>query len=719
MLRLAKYLRPFLLSLAIALSLLFIQAMSNLTLPDYMASIVNVGIQQGGVEDAVPTAIRQTQMEKMLSFMNEAEQAQVLQQYTLVDQQSESYSKHVKDYPALAEQPIYVLNDISDNDLDQLNPILGTTILALAGAEQTAGGDISALPVEARQQIRATVEQTYETMGTSGIIQAAVTAIKAEYVALGMDTDDIQNDYIVGAGIKMLLVALVAAVSTVVGGLFTARIAAGVARDLRRDLFRKIESFTNAEFDKFSTASLITRSTNDVTQVQNVLIMLLRIACFAPIMGVGGIIKAMGTDPSMWWIIAVAVAALLVLITVLFLVALPKFKIVQSLIDHLNLVTRENLSGLMVVRAFNAQSFEENRFDRANRDLTDTSLFINRAMAIMFPMMMLIMNGLSLLIIWVGSHEVADSAMQVGDMMAFMQYASQVVFSFFMISIMFVIVPRASVSGGRVADVLETNPVIKDPTQPQRFPAPFDGTIEFRHVSFRYPGAEANALHDLNFVAHPGQTTAFIGSTGSGKSTLINLIPRFYDVTDGAIMVSGLDVREVSQHDLRDQIGYMPQKATLFSGTIESNLRYGDEAASTEDLRLATEIAQAEGFIAEKSEGMATEIAQGGMNVSGGQRQRLSIARALVKKAPIYIFDDSFSGLDFKTDAALRRALKTHTGSSTVLIVTQRVSTVLYAEQIIVLDQGKIVGKGTHTELMESCEVYREIAMSQLGAEVA
>ncbi len=722
MLRLTRYLRPFLLSLVITLALLFVQAMSNLSLPDYMASIVNVGIQQGGIENAVPTAIRQSQMEKLMLFMSADEQSQVLQQYTFVDQQSADYPQYVEDYPALADQPIYVLNDISDDDIDQLNPILGTALLALSGAEQAADGaatDSSELPAEVRQHILAMVEQTYAAMGTSSLTQAAGTAVKAEYVALGMDTDSIQNRYIIQAGLKMLLVALVAAISAVIAGLFTARIAAGVARDLRQDLFRKIESFTNAEFDTFSTASLITRSTNDVTQVQNVLLMLLRIACFAPIMGVGGIIKAMDTNPTMWWIIAVAVATLLTLIIILFTVALPKFKMVQDLIDHLNLVTRENLSGIMVVRAFNAQSFEEERFARANQDLTDTSLFINRAMAVMFPMMMLIMNSLSLLIIWVGAHEVANSAMQVGDMMAFMQYAFQVVFSFLMISIMFIIVPRASVSGGRIADVLETDLVIQDVAQPGHFPEPFEGTIEFRHVSFRYPGAEADVLHDLNFVARPGETTAFIGSTGSGKSTLINLIPRFYDVTDGSILVSGMDVREVTQHDLRARIGYMPQKATLFSGTIESNLRYGGEAASSDDLHLATEIAQVDGFIAEKSEGLATEIAQGGMNVSGGQRQRLSIARALVKKAPIYVFDDSFSGLDFKTDAALRRALKVHTGSSTVLIVTQRVSTILQAEQIIVLDQGKIVGRGTHAELMATCKVYQEIAASQLGMEVA
>lgn len=723
MVRLARYLKPFLLLVVVAIVLLFTQAMADLSLPGYMARIVNVGIQQGGIEDAVPGAIRQSQMDRLVLFMSADEQAQVLRHYTLVEHQSPDYEKYVKDYPALADQPIYVLGHVSDEDIDRLNPILGTAFLALSGVERAAEGgasaDVSALPAEARQQMLDKIEQTYAAMGRSGITQAAVATVKAEYAALGVKTGSLQNRYIVKTGLHMLLLALVSAACTVTVGFLAARTAAGAARDLRRDLFKKIESFSNSEFDKFSTASLITRSTNDVTQVQMVIIMLLRIVCYAPIMGIGGIIRAMNTNATMWWIIAVAVAALLTLILTLFLVALPKFRIVQSLTDRLNLVTRENLSGIMVVRAFNAQSFEEARFDRANKDLTDTTLFISRAMASMFPMMMIIMNGLSLLIIWVGAHQVAKSAMQVGDMMAFMQYAIQVVMSFFMLSIMFIVLPRASVSGARIADVLETEPSIRDPQQPQRFAEPFDGTVEFRRVSFRYPGAEADVLHDLDFVARPGQTTAFIGSTGSGKSTLINLIPRFYDVTEGAILVNGIDIREVTQHDLRAKIGYMPQTATLFSGTIESNLRYGDETASPDDLALAADIAQASEFIAEKSEGMAAEIAQGGANVSGGQRQRLSIARALVKKAPIYIFDDSFSGLDFKTDAALRRALKKQTGSSTVLIVTQRISTVMNAEQIIVLDEGRIVGKGTHSELLADCEVYREIATSQLGMEVA
>jgi len=443
----------------------------------------------------------------------------------------------------------------------------------------------------------------------------------------------------------------------------------------------------------------------------------MRMVFYAPIIGVGGVIRAMGKSTSMWWIIALAVIVLLGMILTVFSIALPKFKSIQGLIDRLNLVTRENLSGMMVIRAFNMQPFEENRFDKANKDLTSTLLFINRLMVVMMPVMMLVMNGLILLIIWVGAHQVAQSHMQVGDMMAFMQYAMQIVFAFLMLSMMFIILPRAAVSADRIADVLETEPVINDPEDPKRFPEPFQGMIEFRHVCFRYPGAEADVLHDISFTAQPGQTTAFIGTTGSGKSTIVSLIPRFYEVTDGAIFVDGIDIREVTQHDLRDKIGYVPQKSNLFSGTIESNLLYADENASGEELKLAADIAQATEFISAKPEGLQAEIAQGGMNVSGGQKQRLSIARALVKNAPIYIFDDSFSALDFKTDSALRKALQEHTGSSALLIVTQRISTIKNAEQIIVLDEGNIVGKGTHHELMKTCEIYREMASLQLGKE--
>ena len=554
-------------------------------------------------------------------------------------------------------------------------------------------------------------------MDSSLINQSAVILVKAEYTALGMDTGKIQTNYVVNTGLIMLLVSLISMLATVIVGFLSARTGAGAARDIRKSLFTRIERFSNTEFDKFSTASLITRSTNDITQVQMVIIMLMRMVLLAPIQGVGGVFRALGKSTSMWWIIALAVLVLLCLILLVFSIALPKFRIMQSLIDRLNLVTRENLSGMMVIRAFNKQPFEEGRFDKANVDLTKTSLFVNRVMVIMFPVMMLIMNGLSLIILWVGAHQVAQSSMQVGDMIAFLQYAMIIVFSFLMLSIMFIMIPRAAVSGDRIADVLETEPEIEDPKDPKSFRDPFKGTVEFRNVSFRYPGALEDVLHDINFVAQPGQTTALIGPTGSGKSTIVNLIPRFYEVTDGAIYVDGEDVREVRQHELRDKIGYVPQKSTLFSGTIESNLLYADENASNEILKESVDIAQASEFIYSKPEALTAEISQGGTNVSGGQKQRLSIARALVKRPPIYIFDDSFSALDFRTDSALRRALKEKTNSSTLFIVTQRVSTIKNADQIIVLDEGKIVGKGRHSELMNTCEPYREIALSQLSKE--
>jgi ATP-binding cassette subfamily B protein len=576
------------------------------------------------------------------------------------------------------------------------------------------------------------INSRFDTMGNSLITQMAVGLVKAEYAALGMDTGRLQTSYIIHTGILMLLLSLLSGACTVAVSFLSARTAAGLARNLRRHVFTKVESFSSTEFDRFSTASLITRSTNDVTQIQMVVIMMMRMVFYAPIIGIGGVIRAMGKNPTMWWIIAVAVATLLGLILIVYSISLPKFKSIQGLIDRLNLVMRENLSGMMVIRAFNMQEFEQNRFDRANRDLTGTMLFVNRVMVIMMPVMMLVMNGLSLLIIWTGAHQVAQSNMQVGDMMAFLQYTMQIVFAFLMLTMMFIFLPRASVSASRIADVLETAPVIVDPPTETRkqgdketrgispsppLPLSVSGLVEFRHVSFRYPGAEKDVLHDISFVARPGQTTAFIGSTGSGKSSIVNLIPRFYDVTEGAILVDGTDIRQVTQHDLRDKIGYVPQKGTLFSGTIESNLRYADENASDEVLKAAADIAQASEFIFANQEGFAAEISQGGANVSGGQKQRLAIARALVKKPPIYIFDDSFSAVDFKTDAALRRALKEKTATSTLLMVTQRVSTIKNAEQIIVLNDGRIVGKGTHQELMDNCDIYREIALSQLSKE--
>ena len=549
------------------------------------------------------------------------------------------------------------------------------------------------------------------------IVQMAAGGVKAEYEALGMDPGKLQTNYILRVGGIMLLLTLLAGASTIAVGYLAAKTAAGFARDVRRDVFRKVESFSSAEFSTFSTASLITRSTNDITQLQIVVILLVRMVFYAPILGTGGVIRAVGKGGSMWWIIAVAVLVLVGLVVVVISIALPKFKIIQKLIDRLNLVARENLSGMMVIRAFNRQAFEERRFDKANVDLTATSLFINRLMVIMMPLMMLIMNGLSMVIIWVGAHQVAEANMQVGDMMAFIQYAMQIVMSFLMLTMLFIFLPRAAVSADRVADVLETDPVIRDPEQPKQFSGLSQGLIEFRDVSFRYPGALDDVLCNITFAAEPGEITAVIGSTGCGKSTLVNLIPRFYDVTEGAIYVDGTDIRQVTQRDLRDRIGYIPQTGTLFSGTIESNLLYGDGKASPESVREAIDIAQAADFIFAPPEGLSAEIAQGGTNVSGGQKQRLAIARALVKNPPIYIFDDSFAALDFRTDSALRAALKERTRDGTVLIVTQRVSTIKNADQIIVLDEGRIVGKGRHQELMDTCETYREIALSQLSLE--
>jgi ATP-binding cassette, subfamily B, multidrug efflux pump len=743
MLRLLKYLKPYSLLILVSIALLFVQANADLALPDYMSKIVNNGIQQGGVENAIPKAIRQSEMAKVTTFMSADNKALVLSNYTLVDKTSADYAKYVKEYPVLANEAVYVLNTIDKATTTRLNPIMGKALLVVttiqqvmadptkaAALGQSTGFDLSKvpagtdiftmlgrLPAAQLTQMTDAVNQKFATLGDSMIIQTAAAAVKLEYAALGMDTGKLSTNYILYTGFLMLLVSLLSITCTIIVALLSARVAAGMARDTRRDVFRKVESFSNTEFDKFSTASLITRSTNDVTQVQMVVIMIIRMVFYAPIIGVGGVIRALGKSTSMWWIIALAVIILLGLIVTVFSIALPKFKIIQNLIDRLNLVTRENLSGMMVVRAFNMQPFEEQRFDKANTDLTSTSLFINRVMVVMFPVMMMVMNGISLLIIWVGAHQVAQSHMQVGDMMAFLQYAMQIMFAFLMMSIMFIMLPRASVSAGRIADVLETEPVIKDPPAPKAFHQPFVGKVEFRNVCFRYPGALDDVLHDITFTSLPGQTTAFIGSTGSGKSTVVNLIPRFYDVTDGAILVDGVDVRDVNQADLRNQIGYVPQKGNLFSGTIESNLLYADENASREALRESLDIAQASEFVFANEKGLEAEISQGGANVSGGQKQRLAIARALVKKAPIYIFDDSFSAVDFKTDAALRKALKDKTGHSTLFVVTQRVSTVKNAEQIIVLDEGKVMGKGTHRELMQTCDTYREIALSQLSKE--
>ena len=745
MLRLLKYFKPFLLLLILAIALLFVQANADLALPDYLSKIVNIGIQAGGVENAIPQAIRQSEMNRLTLFLSTEDKDRVLKDYTLIDRTSPDYSSYLAKYPALKDNPVYILNILSQAEIDWLNPVMAKGVLVVYGIEQImadpskaaamiqggiGGFDLSKLPpgtdlfallaklpATTIAQISSAMNKRFETMGSSSLIQAAAAPIKAEYTALGMDAGALSNNYILNTGGLMLLLTLLSVACTIVVGFLSARIGSGLARNLRKFVFKKVESFSNAEFDKFSTASLITRSTNDITQIQMVVIMMVRMMFYAPIIGVGGIIRAIGKDSSMWWILALAVGILILLIVVVFNVAVPKFKIIQKLVDRLNLVTRENLSGMMVIRAFNRQDFELQRFDKANRDLTATSLFVNRVMVVMMPIMMLIMNGVSLLIIWVGAQQVAASNMQVGDMMAFMQYGMQIMFAFLMLSFMFIILPRAQVSADRIADVLETEVSVRDPEKPQTLPTGAHATLEFKHVSFRYPGAEEDVLHDITFTARPGVTTAFIGPTGAGKSTVVNLIPRFYDVTEGSILVDGVDVRNVTQHDLRTRIGYVPQKSSLFSGTIDSNLRYADENAPEELLQEAADIAQATEFIDAKPEKMEAAISQGGANVSGGQKQRLSIARALVKQAPINIFDDSFSALDFKTDSALRRALKEHAATSTLLLVTQRIATVKNADQIIVMDEGRIIGKGTHQQLMKTCETYKEIALSQLSLE--
>ncbi|MCJ7694711.1 MAG: ABC transporter ATP-binding protein/permease [Anaerolineaceae bacterium] len=743
MLRLIKYLKPYIWFILLAVVLLFVMANADLALPDYLSRIVNVGIQQSGIESALPQAVRQESMNKYFIFMSDEEKSLVQENFTLIDANSADYESYLAEYPVLSDQPVYVLNKVDQETTDQLIPVMRKSIAIVTGITQmietpdTAfnmgdslpfdltklppGADVFSMigmvPAEQRAQITTRIDETLTAVGDTMLDQVAISGIRTEYDALGLDIVKVQTNYILKVGGLMLLVSLLSGACTVSVGFIAAKTSAGFARDVRQGVFRKVESFSSTEFDSFSTASLITRSTNDVTQIQMVVFMLIRMGIYAPILGIGGVIRAIDKSASMWWIIALAVIILLGLIAIVFVIAVPKFKLIQSLIDRLNLVTRENLSGMMVIRAFNKQGFEEERFDKANTELTKVNLFISRVMVTLMPVMMFIMNGLSILIIWVGAHEIAQSAMQVGDMMAFLQYAMQIIFAFLALAMLFIFLPRAAVSGDRIADVLEKKNIILDPEQPKTFSKDFVNKIEFRNVSFRYPDAEEDILHDINFIAQPGKTTAFIGSTGCGKSTVVNLIPRFYDVSEGSVLVDGIDVRDVTQKDLHDKIGYIPQKGTLFSGTIESNLQVANENASVESMNEAIEIAQASEFVDSNPERLQAEISQGGTNVSGGQKQRLAIARALVKKPPIYIFDDSFSALDFKTDAALRKALRGKMGDSTVLIVTQRVATVKNADQIIVLDDGRVVGKGTHQELMADCQTYQEIALSQLSKE--
>ena len=736
--KLIKHLKPFTWLIVVILVLLFAQAMADLTLPNYMANIVNVGIQQKGVENAVPQAISVTEFKKITIFMTDSQQAQVTRDYTLLSKQSLSatdYAKYLKTYPQLATTQIYKLNSTNKTEISQINTIFNKAIPPVLAIEQNglaafagssvqlpAGVDpftvIGQLPPAQLAALRSTAMTQINAIEPDLLTEYSVAYISAQYKALGMNVSSIQNKYLFDIGALMVLITLASAACSITVGYISARIAAGLGRNLRKQLFERVESFSNTEFDKFSTASLITRSTNDITQIQMLMVMMFRIIFYAPILGVGGIIKVLGTANSMLWIIGASVGILIVIMVCMFLIVLPKFRSMQKLIDKLSLVMREHLTGLMVIRAFNAQRHEEERFDKANQDLTKTSLFVNRAvMVVLMPIMMLLMNIVAVVIVWVGAHEVNAGTMQVGSMMAFIQYAVLIIMAFLMMSIVFIMIPRASVSATRISEVLETEPVIKDPEKPQNFTSSLKGFVEFRDVAFRYPGAEDDVLKHITFTARPGETTAIIGSTGSGKTTLINLIPRFYDATNGKVLVDGVDVRNVTQHGLRDKIGFVSQKAVLFSGTIESNIKYANENANAAEVANYAETAQAMDIINASDQGYATPVSQGGTNLSGGQKQRLAIARALAKNPEIYIFDDSLSALDFKTDMALRKALRKATRDATVLIVTQRVSTIMGAEQIIVLDEGEIAGIGTHKDLMKTSKIYQEIALSQLSKE--
>jgi ATP-binding cassette, subfamily B, multidrug efflux pump len=732
-----RYLKPFTWQILLIFVLLFAQAMSDLSLPGYMSDIVNVGIQQNGIQSAVPDVIRNSEFNKITLFMNDSEKTEVINNYKFLDKSilsKDDYDRYVIKYPLLSSSPLYELNTDDQNISAKLNTIFSKYLTVVSIIEKNglstysdttlqipAGTDpfeyLAQLDPNQLNQLKIVISDKLSLVPNSVLKQSSIAYIADQYKIIGLDISRIQTDYLLYIGLLMLLLTLASVVSSIAVGYLSARIAAGVSRNMRKKLFEKVEHFSNAEFDKFSTASLITRSTNDITQIQMLMVMALRIVFYAPMMAIGGIIKVLGTDRSMLWIIAISIGVLLTLIIIVFTIALPKFRAMQNLIDKLNLITREILNGLMVIRAFNTQKHEESKFDKANQELTKVGLFVNRVMVFMMPAMMLIMNGVMLLMIWIGSHQVDIGNMQVGDIMASMQYAMQIIFSFLMISIMFIMFPRASISATRINEVIQTDFTIKDPQYPENYKEQFKGWLEFQDVSFRYPGAEEDVLKRLSFTAKPGQTTAFIGSTGSGKSTLANLIMRFYDVSEGKILVNGVDIRNINQHDLREQIGYVPQKAVLFSGTIESNIKYGNKNATTREITRFATTAQAMDFITSQAQGFTTPISQGGTNLSGGQKQRLSIARALAKKPLIYIFDDSFSALDFKTDAELRKALKQETSNTTVLIVAQRIGTIMGAEQIIVLDNGKIAGIGSHKELMKSSSVYREIALSQLSKE--
>lgn len=734
MFKIAKYFKPYVLSVMTVIVLLIVQAICDLSLPDYTANIVNIGIQQNGIENSVPIVIRENEMKKLEIFMTDDEKDKIKNSYKLLDKETltkEEYNEKVEEYPLLKDKNLYKLNIKNKEEIDSLNDVMSKAIMKVSGITNLSKEGkipnvptdmniwtlIAKMPKEQLNEMVKKIDEKINDIDESTLTQGAMQAIKSEYEEIGVNLKSVQTTYIFKSGGLMLAIALLSMVATAVVGLLAAKIAAGMGKALRGDIFKKVVSFSNVEFEKFSTASLITRSTNDIQQVQMLMVMLIRIVFYAPILAVGGIIKVLNTNTSMTWIIAVAVVAILSLVFVLTGLAMPRFKKVQKLIDKLNLVTRESLTGMLVIRAFNTQKTEEKRFDETNETLRKTNIFVNRAMAMMMPSMMLIMNIITVIIVWVGAHSIDTGTMQVGNMMAFIQYAMQIIMAFVMISMLSVAIPRASVSAGRINDVLTTDVSIKNSKCLKEFNKKMEGYVEFKNVSFKYPDAEQSVLSNISFVAKPGETTAFIGSTGSGKSTLINLIPRFFDATEGEVLVNGVNIKDIDQHELREKIGYIPQKGILFSGTINSNIKYGAKNATVEEVHRASKIAQALEFIENKEEKFETAIAQGGTNVSGGQKQRLSIARALAKDPEIFIFDDSFSALDLKTDAKLRKELKSEISDATVLIVAQRISTIMNAEQIVVLDEGHMVGVGTHEELLENCEVYRQIALSQLSKE--
>ena len=724
-----KYAASYLKAMIAIMLILFVQAYCDLSLPAYTSNIVNVGIQQGGIEDEIPEQIAREEMDKLLLFVSEEDGQKVMDAY---EEDTESYEKDA-----------YVLKESVSGDEEQmkeLQDILKLPMMMTTGFESGSGmtkevesqlksslpdGTVSEdttifdimkmLPGEQRTAMVEKMGEQMDDLPDTILDQAAVSYCKSVYQDLGMDMEKIQTGYLAKTGGMMIALAFLGMAASVLVGFLASRVGASAGRDLRGRVFHKVVGFSNHEFNQFSTASLITRSTNDIQQIQMLIVMLLRMVLYAPILAIGGVFQVMKTNVSMSWIIGLAVIIIACMVLLLFVVAMPKFKMLQKLVDKLNLVTREILTGLSVIRAFSTEKHEEKRFDDANVELTKTNLFVNRAMTFMMPAMMLVMNGVSVLIVWTGAHGISDGQMQVGDMMAFIQYTMQIIMGFLMLCMISIMLPRAAVAADRVEEVLKSETIICDPERPEVLPEQGEGVLSFDHVSFKYPGADEDVLQDITFTARPGQTTAIIGSTGSGKSTLVNLIPRFYDVTEGKITLDGIDIRDIKQHDLREKLGYVPQKGVLFSGNIASNIMFGNQDGTEEEMKEAAEIAQATEFIETKPEGYESPIAQGGSNVSGGQKQRLSIARAIAKHPQVFIFDDSFSALDYKTDVTLRHALAEKTRESTVLIVAQRISTILHAEQILVLDDGKIVGKGTHAELLKNCEVYREIAESQLS----